>query len=47
MLAFDALLREKNSAANTLLEGIALIVIGVMIFIQSLTYYNYNESDKY
>ncbi|MBQ4067772.1 MAG: ABC transporter permease [Lachnospiraceae bacterium] len=45
-LAFDALLREKNSAANTLLEGIALIVIGVMIFIQSLTYYNYNESDK-
>lgn len=45
-LAFDALLREKNYASNILLEGIALVVIGVMIYIQSLTYYNYNEADK-
>ena len=45
-LAFDEMLREKNSAVNVILECIALILIGIIIFIQSLNGYNRSEADK-
>lgn len=45
-IAFDELLREKNSKGNILLEGIALLLIGVLIFFQALNNYNENETDK-
>ena len=45
-IAFDELLREKNSGGNILLEAIALLLIGVIIFFQALNNYNENEIDK-
>lgn len=45
-IAFDELLREKDSGGNILLEGVALLLIGVIIFFQALNNYNENETDK-
>lgn len=45
-LAFDEMLREKNSTINIILEGVALVLIGIIVFIQSLNSYNRNESDE-
>ncbi|MBD5137287.1 MAG: ABC transporter permease [Lachnospiraceae bacterium] len=45
-IAFGELLREKNYGGNILLEGVALLLIGVLIFFQALNDYNENETDK-
>lgn len=45
-IAFDELIREKNSGSNILLEGIGLLLIGVIIFFQALNNYNEIEINK-
>lgn len=45
-IAFDELLREKNSGVNIFLEAISLLLIGIVFFLQALNGYNKNEVDK-
>ena len=39
-IAFDELIRERNSGGNILLEAVSLILIGVMLFIVDMNIYN-------
>ena len=39
-IAFDELIRERNSGGNILLEAVSLLLIGVMLFIIDMNIYN-------
>ncbi len=39
-IAFDELIRERNSGGNILLEAVSLLLIGVMLFIVDMNIYN-------
>ena len=40
IIAFDELIRERNSGGNILLEAVSLLLIGVMLFIVDMNIYN-------
>lgn len=44
-IAFEELMRERNSGGNILLEAISLLLIGAVIFIYALNNYNRNSVD--
>ena len=39
-IAFDELIRERNSGGNILLEAVSLLLVGVMLFIVDMNIYN-------
>lgn len=45
-IAFDELIRERNSGGNILLEAVSLLLIGVMFFIIDISNYNENNVDN-
>lgn len=45
-IAFEELMRERNSGGNILLEAISLLLIGAIIFIYALNHYNREHVDN-
>lgn len=45
-IAFEELMRERNSGGNILLEAISLLLIGAIIFIYALNNYNRDNVDN-
>lgn len=39
-IAFDELIRERNSGGNILLEAVSLLLVGIMLFIVDMNIYN-------